>query len=453
MIQKRYYSLRELYRKYSIYLKNKFSAYNLSEYSRSLLALREFFSWIKEKSLTIYTIGEVELKEFLLYLCSPQYPKRYPRPALQRRKKSIQHFYEWLFSEKLIEVNPFTQSLFFEITALIRNRGAPTPSPPQKSIPLAFKEIYELAQKTEAVRGYHPKTVYMHNRCWRAFFEWLEQEGICQIEQVQEKELIRYQNYLISCGLSANKRLRHLTALKAFYTYLRLTMRISYDPSHVIELPRCTGGLPYVLMSRYDVEKMISLPDVTTPMGVRDRAIMEVFYSTGMRLNELCHLKEEDVLFQEGMIRVMVPKGGVSRQRVVSIGRVALEWVRKYLDGSRPFLLRRNRETQKPEYLFLNAEGGALRKFNLMTVMRNYRLKGGFKKLITSHSFRVTCATEMLRNRADIRYVQAQLGHELLTSTQIYARVLPTDLKKVHQRTHPRERNRALEENLFSKNQ
>jgi integrase/recombinase XerD len=227
--------------------------------------------------------------------------------------------------------------------------------------------------------------------------------------------------------------------VKALFEYLRLSLRVQHDPTHVIELPKVGKGIPHVLMSRHEVEKLLALPDVATPMGVRDRAIMEVFYSSGLRLNELCHLKEEDLLFQEGMVRVMVPKGGPSKQRVVAIGRTACEWVRRYLDEARPVIVGKN----KPEYLFINSEGGSLQKQNLVNVMRNYRLKAGFKKQITTHSFRVTCATEMLRNRADIRYVQAQLGHESLKSTQIYARVLPTDLKKVHQRTHPRERRRS----------
>lgn len=444
--QKRYYSLKELVRKYSIYLKNKIAVINLHEADRDFISLKEYFQWLKRRSLTLYTVGEQKLREYYEWFCSVQNPitQTHSITTLQRRKRGVYRFYSWAYCEGILEENPFTPALLKEATNRISKIDRPPPSF-VRQISESFQEAWALAEKMEAQRNYNSKTVYIHQVGWRTFFHWLEWQKIKDIRQVTERELIDYQDWLIQHEeeetghrFNALKRLRLLIAVKALFGYLRKGLYLEHDPTHVIELPQCGKGIPHVLMSRHEVEKLLSLPDLTIPMGLRDRTIMEVFYSTGMRLNELCHLKIEDILFQEGLVRVMVPKGGVQYQRVVAIGQSALEFIRKYLSEVRSELVSKNQH----EYLFINSYGKPLHKQNLVTVMRNYRLKGGFKKQISSHSFRVTAGTEMLRNGADIRHVQEQLGHAVLQTTQIYTRILPTDLKKVHSKTHPGERRR-----------
>ena len=446
--QKRYYGVAELIRKFGLYLKKTTPLSNLGVCSRRAYSVRLYFDWLKSKSLTIYTAKQEDIKSFYKQLCSVLSfrGKGLSKVTLSYRRKDLHIFYQWLYQEKLIEENVFNDALFLETTMLIRNRDAPKTVPPIiDRVPEAFKDIYELAEKMDRQRGYHKSTINTHKWSWRLFFNWLNSANISDIAQAQERELILYQHYLIESKnvqkdkpYTDLKRLKLLCSIKLLFEYLRLNLIIKHDPTHVIELPKYGGGIPHVLLTRHEVEKMFQLADISTPLGIRDRAILESFYSTGVRNNELCNLKLEDILFHEGMIRVMVPKGGVSKQRVIPIGDVALHWVRKYLNEARTFLMGK----QKHDYIFVNLKGAPLRKWNVMQFIKSYRYKAGFKKHVTSHCFRVTVATEMLRNRADIRYVQAQLGHSSLQSTQVYTRVLPGDLKKVHQRTHPRERGR-----------
>ncbi len=450
--QKRYYGVQELIRKFGIYLKKITPLSNLGVCSRRAYSVKLYFDWLKLKSLTIYTANKEEIKSYFKHLCGvlSSKGKGLNRITLHYRKKDLHIFYQWLYQTKIIEENIFNDSLFLEVTALVRSRDAPKTVPAIiDRVPELFKDIYELAQKMDRQRGFHKSTIYTHKRGWSVFFDWVNTQGISDIAQVQERELILYQHYLIESKnvqtgkpYTDLKRLKQLCSLKLLFEYLRLNLIIKHDPTHVIELPKYGRGIPHVLLSRHEVEKMFQLADISTPLGIRDRAILESFYSTGVRNNELCHLKIEDILFQEGMIRVMVPKGGISKQRVIAIGDVALHWIRKYLNEARTFLMGK----QKHDYVFINLKGAPLRKWNVMQFIKSYRYKAGFKKHVTSHCFRVTLATEMLRNRADIRYVQAQLGHSSLQSTQIYTHVLPGDLKKVHQRTHPRERGRHKED-------
>lgn len=154
-----------------------------------------------------------------------------------------------------------------------------------------------------------------------------------------------------------------------------------------------------------------------------------------MRASELCHLKEEDIDFAQGLVRINFPKGGRPQQRIVPIGRIALQCVNLYLNQARHYFLNGH-----PDILFLSKTGKQIDPDALREVIKGYTFKAGIRKNITTHSFRVTCATEMLKNKADIRYVQQQLGHKKITSTQVYTRLAPVDLKSVHQKTHPRER-------------
>lgn len=445
--RKRYWSFRELYRKYALHLKKVHRQGNVGEYERQMKSIRQYLEWMKSCSLTIYTLGKEEINRFFQYLFSYSHPITgfYCSETLVRRLREIYRFHAWLSKEHLVEENVFCEPLRREIRSHIKSRDRPThTSNPKEEVPAAFRELFEEARLMDEQRRYHPSTLREHKLGWKLFFRWLAERGIKKIEEVNEQNLIQYQEAVRKLTNNQGHRvspvvqLRKLVALKRLLEYWWLTNRINRDLDRLIELPKYSSGVPRTLMNYHEVEKLLSLPDLADPIGIRDRAMMEVFFSTGMRSNELCHLKIEDILFTEGMVRVMMPKGGMGKQRVIAIGEVALDWVRRYLSEVRPALVGK----QDHPYLFVHRRGGALRTGSVLQIMRYYRFRGGFRKPISSHSFRVTCATEMLRRRADIRYVQAQLGHTSLQSTQIYTRVLPTDLKKVHQRTHPRERRR-----------
>lgn len=448
MTQKRYYSLRELYRKYLIYLK-KNGPKMYVEFLRIRSSIRQYFEWLKEQTLTIYKVDKNVFKEFCDFLFSYRQPDGalYSVASLYRKLRSIYHFHQWVEAEKMLPQNPFSRQIYLSLRKRARARDAPDrlKEKPASCVPDPFISLYEEASKWDALRGYHPSTLSSHKRGWEIFFDWLNSQGVNPVESVGEKELIAYQVYLTQAHqarsghcLTAVVLMRYLIAVKVLFDYLLESLRIHHNPAHVIKLPKCSSGIPRTLMSRHEVETLLTLPNLTTLDGVRDRAMMELFYSSGLRLNELCQLKVEDILFTEGMLRVSVPKGGVRFQRVIPIGEVALEWIKKYLTQVRSKLTL----GKSHSYLFVNKQGRVIRKGAVGLLIKGYCFKAGFRKPITTHSFRVTCATEMLRGKADIRYVQAQLGHTSLQSTQIYARVLPTDLKKVHQRTHPRERRR-----------
>ena len=189
-------------------------------------------------------------------------------------------------------------------------------------------------------------------------------------------------------------------------------------------------------MNEKEVIKILEQPSLSNdPLTLRDRAIMEVLFSTGIRNNELCFLNIEDLNYHHEMVRINTPKGGAGFQRVIPIGSIALEVVSKYLKEGRPKIA-----SGDPKALFLSYSGNRLQTEGVLNIVKKYAHECGFRKNITTHSFRVTCATEMLRNRADIRYVQEQLGHKNITSTQIYTRLAPMDLKAIHKKCHPREK-------------
>jgi integrase/recombinase XerD len=210
--------------------------------------------------------------------------------------------------------------------------------------------------------------------------------------------------------------------------------RILINPGASIQLPRRPKRIPRNYLSVKEMQKLLRAPDLETHIGLRDRAILEVLYSTGIRAGELCRLKLEDLNATDGWLTVREGKGG--KDRVVPLGRAALHFVQLYLEKTRSTLLH---EKNSP-FVFANKHGRPLGYVGLnRLVSRNAKL-AGIKRPVTPHSLRHTCATQMLRGRADIRHIQELLGHSSLSSTQIYTRVEIGDLKKVHAKCHPRER-------------
>lgn len=188
-------------------------------------------------------------------------------------------------------------------------------------------------------------------------------------------------------------------------------------------------------MTEREVNLILNQPEISNPIGLRDKAMMEVLYSTAIRAKELAGLKIGDIDFVQGYLRVDDPKGGKSFQRVIPIGKIACDYVNQYLTKVRPLL----DKTNTKGHLFLSSAGKKIHRSYLSSMVRKYLFKCGIRKKITPHSFRVTCATQMLNNDADIRYVQEHLGHKSIRSTQIYTRLVPKDLKRVHTLCHPRE--------------
>ena len=198
-------------------------------------------------------------------------------------------------------------------------------------------------------------------------------------------------------------------------------------------------------LTKYEVRKLLSKPDETTILGLRDRTILELFYSTGIRLSELINIKLIDLDIERGLLRI---KGKFKKERIVPVGSIAKRYLLHYIEDARPKLQRDKRTTT----LFLSQKGRIFHRSSINIIVRNYVKQAGIrKKNINSHALRHSCATHMLEGGADIRYIQELLGHKSLETTQIYTKVAIKGLKRVHQKTHPREKDYKRELTLTNR--
>lgn len=236
--------------------------------------------------------------------------------------------------------------------------------------------------------------------------------------------------------LKSNSQLRWLLCVVMFCKFLAGTHRLASDPGKTLRMPRQTRGLFAGLLTTDEVRKLLAQPNTKTVLGFRDRAILEVFWCCGLRISELLSLAVADINFAEGLLTIRHGKG--DRPRVVPMGAATLAWLREYIQNVRPILARPARD--EGGTLFLSCRGWPLDVGGLLHRLHRYQRRAGLRKNLTGHSFRHTLATEMLKRGADLRHIQALLGHEQLSSTQRYTHIVKAELKKVHGKTHPRER-------------
>jgi integrase/recombinase XerD len=286
------------------------------------------------------------------------------------------------------------------------------------------------------VRNFSEMTLKPREHYLRAFAAWVEERGVTQASEVTRAVLERYQGFLTryrkKSGESLSFRSQHiqLTALRLFFKWLAKERHIEHNPASEMELPRLGRRLPKAAMTIEETETVLALPDLTNPLGLRDRAILEVLYSTGIRRSELAHLTLPDLDFGRGIVFINQGKG--KKDRFVPIGQRAIAWVVKYLEEARPRLV-----VGETLALFLNVDGKPLDPLYLTERIRDYLARSGIQKKGGCHLFRHTTATLMLEGGADIRYIQQMLGHADLSSTQVYTHVAIQQLKAVHELTHP----------------
>jgi integrase/recombinase XerD len=230
--------------------------------------------------------------------------------------------------------------------------------------------------------------------------------------------------------LSARSQARQLAALRGLFRYLRIERHVPADPTAEIAPPRTGRPLPSVL-TLDEVERLLTAPDPATPHGVRDRAMLETLYATGLRVSELCALRRADVNLDAGFL-VTLGKG--RKQRLVPLGADAVERVRAWLDGPRPVWDR----GRNAAALFLTPRGRAMTRQNFWKRLRAYALAVGIRKPLSPHKLRHSFATHLLERGADLRAVQAMLGHADVATTQIYTHVARARLAEVHKKHHPR---------------
>jgi len=271
----------------------------------------------------------------------------------------------------------------------------------------------------------------------RRFLAWCEERSLERPEEVTRPVLEQYQRWLFHQRKPDGRPLGVLTqhgllqAVVTLFQWLSRQHLILFNPGAELVLPRLEQRLPRHVLTVLEVESVLSQPDVSEPAGVRDRAILETLYSTGMRRAELVNLGIYDLDANRQTVTIRLGKG--KKDRVVPIGDRALGWINKYLVEARSLLLHK----QTSDVLFVSSYGEALSTGYLTHLVREYIAAAGTGKTGSCHLLRHTCATLMLENGADIRYVQVLLGHAQLKTTEIYTHVAITKLKEVHERTHP----------------
>jgi len=286
---------------------------------------------------------------------------------------------------------------------------------------------------------YAPRTAEGYRFYARQFLLWLRARGI-ELNAVRTEDLQAFQRELYTRRrkdgrpYSVGHQATVLTVVRHLFRFLYRRLYIVKDPAASLELPRLEKRLPRVILSPQEVLRMLGSARQKTPTGLRDRAILETFYATGLRVSELARLTPYDVDTEERVLRVVLGKG--RKDRNVPLTRAAAAALEHYLVKARPKLVR---EFKAP-YLFLADKGGFLHCAVLNKIVRRYAKKARIKKHVTCHTFRHTVATHLLKGRADIRHIQVLLGHRSLGTTELYTRVEISDLKEVIRRAHPRGR-------------
>lgn len=296
------------------------------------------------------------------------------------------------------------------------------------------------------VQNYSERTVEGREKALRRFILWCEERGIIRPTEITKPILERYSRWLFHYRkedgnpLAFGSRFSMLLAVRMFFRWLGRHNHILSNPASELEMPRREKRLPKAVLSIQEAETIINLPDAKEPLGVRDRAILEAFYSTGMRRMELIGLHLSDVDAERGTVIVRQGKG--RKDRMIPIGERALVWIEKYRHEVRPNLV------VEPDdgTLFLTKDGTVLVADHLTNMVKRYVDEADLGKTGACHLFRHTMATLMLEGGADIRYIQQMLGHARLETTDVYTQVSIRTLKAVHAATHPARTTRAAAE-------
>ncbi|MBW2092719.1 MAG: site-specific tyrosine recombinase XerD [Deltaproteobacteria bacterium] len=279
-------------------------------------------------------------------------------------------------------------------------------------------------------RGLASNTVEAYGRDIRRFLDYLKSQDVAGPESANRSNIMSYLVFLSQAKLSARSRARALSALKSFYSFLMNENIVQKNPASDLETPRSLFHLPQILTFE-EVEALLSAPDISLPSGLRDKAMLELMYATGLRVSELISLEMAHLNMEAGYLRTM---GKGSKERLIPLGEEARDWIKQYLSEARSEWAKR---VLSP-YLFLNRRGTKLSRQYFWRKIKDYSLIAGIRKKISPHSLRHSFATHLLERGADLRAVQLMLGHADIATTQIYTHVTRERLKQVHQQYHPR---------------
>lgn len=299
------------------------------------------------------------------------------------------------------------------------------------------KQTTEIAEITAFLdyllieKGSSPNTLESYRYDLVDFRNWLtKQTEKKELHEAERKHIIKYLAFCRNKGMAPKTISRKLSALRTFYKYLLLDKIIQKDPTVNLESPKSIKYLPGVLQQR-ETELLLSAPDTTTIKGIRDKAVLETLYATGMRVSELTRLHVDDLHLEFQYVKCF-GKGG--KERLVPLGSYAIEAIEQYLVRCRPIFL----GDKKNPALFLNQRGGTLTRQSIWNMLKTYGKQTGIGDNLSPHTLRHSLAAHMLENGADLRTIQEILGHADLATTQIYTQLLQKTLTEEFRRCHPR---------------
>lgn len=279
-------------------------------------------------------------------------------------------------------------------------------------------------------RGLSENTINSYGIDLKLFLEYLRENEIPSFKQVNKEVIVNYMQAEKNNNKANSSILRSVSSLRKFFQYLAQEKIIEKDPMLLIDTPKKKQHLPQVL-TKEEVEKLLHSPNTGQVLGLRDRAMLELMYATGLRISEIINLKLEDLHLTMGTLQTL---GKGHKERIVPVGDEAIKWVNRYLEEARPKLLKQKRSN----YLFLNFHGNNLTRQGVWKNLKTEVRKAGIQKNITPHTLRHSFATHILENGADLRIVQELLGHADISTTQIYTHLSNKQLADIYNRAHPR---------------
>lgn len=301
-------------------------------------------------------------------------------------------------------------------------------NPPSRSASLPA-ELHAYLDYARVEKGLASNSLSSYRRDLTEFVESLRRPSK-ELGAVTREDIRRFLGTLYRRGLSARSVARHLVSLRNFFRFLAKEGTLANDPTADVDAPRLDQTLPRYLTTE-EVDALLEQPDTSTPAGLRDKAMLEVLYATGMRVSELVGVRSEDL---DGNLGVVRCQGKGSKERLVPVGKSALRAVESYLRRGRGVLAR----NPQVRFLFLNRRGGRLSRVGFWKLLGRYGLKAGVAPRLTPHVVRHSFATHLLERGADLRSIQMMLGHSDISTTQIYTHVIKERLKQVYEAHHPR---------------
>jgi integrase/recombinase XerD len=280
------------------------------------------------------------------------------------------------------------------------------------------------------VRRMSPNTLESYARDLGQLAAFAERSGRA-VEALDRRDLESFVRDLMASGLSPRSVARSVACLRGFYRFTAVERKLPENPADDLRSPRAWAALPKSV-SLEDIDRLLAQPDTSTPLGLRDKALIELLYATGLRVTELLTLRAGDLNLDEGYL-TCIGKG--DKQRMVPMGQAAADWVRQYMQTGRPHLVKR----KASPWLFVNARGGPLSRVGFWKVLKAYGKAAGIARDLSPHALRHSFATHLLERGADLRMIQMMLGHADLSTTQIYTHVLEARLRAVYEKFHPRE--------------